>query len=174
MVSALRTPKNRAILLNTDALAAIRNTQAVLVYRNIQPKSTSNSITFASMTIYHKVHGADPGATVYGCFKGTFKLLFKVDPSTSIQALYKDKGSLTMLTSLIESLCGLPSDIIGLAAYVQGSNVYTLSPVFGKDDKGNNKLQCPTWVFLRVKTMYLFTHLVGLIQPSLNTLNFSL
>jgi hypothetical protein len=87
MVSALRTPTNRAIPLNTDALAAIQDTQEVLVYHNIRPKSTDKGITFASMTIYHKMHGADLGATVYGCIKGTFKLLLKADPSTSIQVL---------------------------------------------------------------------------------------
>jgi hypothetical protein len=174
MVSALQTLTNRAIPLNTDALAAIRNTQEVLFYHNIRPKSTGNGITFASMKIYHKVHGANPGATVYGCIKGTFEFLLKADPSTLIQALYKDKGSPTMSMAPIKSLRNLPLDIMGLANYVQVRNVYTLSPVFGKDNEGNNKLQCPTWVFLRVKTMYIFTHLVGLIQPSLNTLNVSL
>jgi hypothetical protein len=174
MVSALQTPTNREVPLNTDALAAIWNTQEVLVYRNICPKSTGNGITFASMTIYHKVHGTNPGATVYGCIKGTFKLLLKADLLTSIQALYKDKGSRTMLTAPIKSLHNLPLDMMGLANYVQVSNTYTLSPAFGKDAKGNKNLQCLTWVFLRMKTMYLFTHLVGLIQPSLNTLNVSL
>ena len=71
-------------------------------------------------------------------------------------------------------LWDFPPDILGLANYVQVSNTYTLSPAFGKDPDGNNKLQRPTWVFLRVKTTYLFSHLVGLIQPSLNLLNVSL
>jgi hypothetical protein len=171
MMSALQTLTNRAISLNTDALAAIWNTQEVLVYRNIRPKSTCNGITFAFMTIYHKVHGANPGATVYGCIKGTFELLLKADPSTSIQALYKDEGGPMMLTAPIKSLHNLSLDIMGLANYIQVSNAYTLSPAFGKDNKENNKFQHPIWVFLRVKTMYLFTHQVGLIQPSLNTLN---
>ncbi len=79
-----------------------------------------------------------------------------------------------MSAAPIESLRNLPLVIMGLANYVQVSNAYTLSPALWKDNKGNNKLQHQTWMFLRVKTMYLFTHLVGLIQPSLNTLNVSL
>jgi hypothetical protein len=91
-----------------------------------------------------------------------------------IQALYEGKNVPMLSMAPIETLCDLPSDIMGLANYNQVSNAYTLSPAFGKDDKGNNKLQCPTRVFLRVKTMYLFSHLVGLIQPSLNILNVSM
>jgi hypothetical protein len=75
-----------------------------------------------------------------------------------------------MVTRPIEWLEDLPLDILGLANYTQVSNVYTLSPAFGKDSDGNEKLQRPTWVFLRVKTTYLFSHIVGLIQPSLNLL----
>jgi hypothetical protein len=64
IVSALRTPTNSVIPLNTKALEAIQNTQEVLVFQNTCPKSTGDGVTFVSMTIYHKVHGANPGATV--------------------------------------------------------------------------------------------------------------
>ena len=60
---------------------------------------------------------------------------------------------------------------MGLGNHVQISNVYTLSPTFGTDEAGNNKLQCPTWIFFRVKTTYQFAHLVGLIQLNLNHIN---
>ena len=60
---------------------------------------------------------------------------------------------------------------MGLGNHVQISNVYTLSPTFGTDEAGNNKLQRPTWIFFRVKTTYQFVHLVGLIQSNLNHIN---
>jgi hypothetical protein len=126
------------------------------------------------MTIYHRVQGADLGATVYGSIKGAYELLLKIDPLTSIQALYKEEGGLTLATAPTKHLRDLPSDIMGLAKYAQICNAYTLSPAFGKDVDGNNKLQRPIWVFLRVKTTYMFSHLVGLIQPGLNLLNLSL
>ena len=63
---------------------------------------------------------------------------------------------------------------MGLGNHVQISNVYTLSPTFGTDEAGNNKLQHPTWIFFRVKTTYQFSHLVGLIQSNLNHINVAL
>jgi hypothetical protein len=39
------------------------------------------------------------------------------------------------------------------------------------DEVGNNKIQRPTWVFLRLKTTYLLSHLVELIQSNLNLIN---
>ena len=127
------------------------------------------------MTIYHQEQGADPGAIVYAGIKGTYELLLKADATTSISALYKDDGGQeTQPTLTLTSIWDFPPDILGLANYIQVSNTYTLSPAFGKDPKGNNNLQHPTWVFLRVKTTYLCLHLVGLIQPSLNLLNVSL
>ncbi len=82
MVLALRTPANRIIPLDAATLEAIRNTPEVLIYGNTLPKSTGNGVTFVAMTIYHTVQGADPGATVYGSIKGTYKLLLKADPAT--------------------------------------------------------------------------------------------
>ena len=60
---------------------------------------------------------------------------------------------------------------MGLGNHVQISNVYTLSPTFGTDEAGNNKLQCPTWIFFRVKTTYQFAHLIVSIQSNLNHIN---
>jgi hypothetical protein len=174
IVSALGTLTNSIIPLNTKAFEAIRNTQEVLVFQNTHPKSTGAVVTFVSITICHKVHGANPGATVYSSIKWSFELLLKADPSTSIQALYEDKNGPTLLTAPIEAMRDLPLDVMGLFNYVQVSNAYTLSPAFGKDGEGNNKLQYPTWVFLRVKIKYPFSHLVGLIQHSLNILNVSM
>ncbi len=167
----LCTPNNRGIPLNQEALSAIRNTQEVLIFRNTRPQSTGDGVTFVSMQIYHKVYGEDPGANVYKCIRGAYELLLKADSDSSIQALYEDAAT---TPDPIVSLNKFPQDIMGLANYVQVSNAYTLSPAFGKDEEGNNKLQHPTYVYMRIKTRYLFSHVVGLIQPSLNILNISM
>jgi hypothetical protein len=41
----------------------------------------------------------------------------------------------------------------------------------GKDDEGNPKLHCPTYVVLRVTTKYAFDHIVGLIQSYLTEMS---
>jgi hypothetical protein len=46
-----------------------------------------------------------------------------------------------------------------------------MSPVNGNDDKGNPKLQCPTYVVLQVTTKYAVDHIVGLIQSYLTKMN---
>ena len=79
-----------------------------------------------------------------------------------------------MSNSPITSQEDFPSDMMGLGNHVQISNVYTLSPTFGTGKAGNNKLQRPTWIFFRVKTMYQFAHLVCLIQSNLNHINVAL
>ena len=94
----------------------------------------------------------------------------RADPTTVIPALYEDAyGPLS--DSPITSLEDFPLDTMRLGNHVQISNVYTLSPTFGTDEAGNNKLQRPTWIFFRVKTTYQFAHLVGLIQSNLNHIN---
>ncbi len=94
----------------------------------------------------------------------------RADPTTVIPALYKDAygpSSDSPITSLEDFLL----DTMELGNHIQISNVYTLSPNFGTDEAGNNKLQCPTWIFFWVKTTYQFAHLVGLIQSNLNHIN---
>ena len=123
-----------------------------------------------SMTVYHKEHGVDPGSNMYKCLRETYSLLLRADPTTVIPALYED-ACRPSSDSPITSLEDFPPDTMGLGNHVQIINVYTLSPTFGMDEAGNNKLQCPTWIFFRVKTTYQFAHLVGLIQSNLNHIN---
>ncbi len=106
-VLALCTPANRIIPLDAAMLEAIQNTQEVLIYRNTHPKSTGDSVAFVSMTINHRVQGADPGDIMYSSIKGTYKLILKADPLTSTQALYKKEGGSTLATAPIEHLRNL-------------------------------------------------------------------
>ena len=122
------------------------------------------------MTVYHKEHGVDPGSNVYKCLWETYSLLLRADPTTVIPALYEDAYGPSSDSS-ITSLEDFPPDTMGLGNHIQISNVYTLSPTFGTDEAGNNKLHRPTWIFFRVNTMYQFAHLVGLIQSDLNRIN---
>jgi hypothetical protein len=85
-----------------------------------------------------------------------------------IPALYKDAYGPSS-DSPITSLEDFPLGTMGLGNHIQINNVYTLSPTFGTDEAGNNKLQRPTWIFFRVKTMYQFAHLVGFFQSNLTT-----
>ncbi len=71
----------------------------------------------------------------------------------------------------ILTVSGYPTDVLGLGNYVQISNPYTLSKMVGKDAEGNLKTQRPTYVFMRISTNLLFSHVVGLIQPNLNQIN---
>ena len=65
-----------------------------------------------------------------------------------IPALYKDAYGPSS-DSPITSLEDLPPDTMGLGNHIQISNVYTLSPTFGTDEAGNNRLQRPTWIFFQ-------------------------
>jgi hypothetical protein len=61
--------------------------------------------------------------------------------------------------------------VLGLHNHKQISNLYTTSPANGKDEEGNPKLQCPTYMVLRVTTKYEFDRIVGLIQSYLTEMN---
>jgi hypothetical protein len=64
-----------------------------------------------------------------------------------------------------------PSNMLSLHNHIQICNLYTMSPANRNDDEGNPKLQCPTYVVLRVTTKYAFDHIVGLIQSYLTEMN---
>jgi hypothetical protein len=64
-----------------------------------------------------------------------------------------------------------PSDMLGLHNHIHICNSYTMSPANGNDDKGNPKLQCPTYVVMRVTTKYAFDHIVSLVQSYLTEIN---
>jgi hypothetical protein len=61
--------------------------------------------------------------------------------------------------------------MLGLHNHIKISNLYTMSPANRKGDEGNPKLQCLTYVVLRVTTKYAFDHIVGLIQSYLTEMN---
>jgi hypothetical protein len=50
------------------------------------------------------------------------------------------------------NLGAFPSNMLGLPNHIQISNSYIMSPANSKDDKGNPKLQRPTYVVLLVAT----------------------
>jgi hypothetical protein len=168
--SSLRRKGDATIPINQHALSAIRDPALKVVFHNAHPRSTGDGITMVSMTVYHKEHGVDPGSNVYRYLWETDSLLLRVDPTTVIPALYEDACGPSSDSS-ITSLENFPPDTMGIGNQVQISNVYTLSPTFGTDEVGNNKLQRPVWIFFRVKTTYQFAHLVGLIQSNLNHFN---
>jgi hypothetical protein len=168
--SSLCRKGDATISINQHALSAIRDPASKVVFRNARPWSTGNGIIMVLMTVFHKEHGVDWGSNVYKCLGEMYYLLLRVDPTTFIPALYEDAYGLSSDSSFTSLENFLP-DTMGLGNYVQISNVYTLSPTFGMDEVGNNKLQRPTWIFFRVKTMYQFAHLVGLIQSNLNHIN---
>jgi hypothetical protein len=60
--------------------------------------------------------------------------------------------------------------MFGLHNHIQICNSY-MSPANRNNDKGNPKLQCPSYVVLQVTTKYAFDHIVGLIQSYLTEMN---
>jgi hypothetical protein len=137
--------------------------------RNLRPQSSGNGVTFASMAIFHKDPMMDPGINMYDCLKKVFELLLRADPQTTILPLYADKGR--VMINPISTVAEYPTDVLGLGNYAQISTSYTLTKMVGKDAKENLKTQCPTYVFMRILTHLLFSHVVGLIQPNLNQIN---
>jgi hypothetical protein len=136
---------------------------------NLRPRSSGNGVTFASIAIFHKDPMVDPGFNVYDCLKNVFELLLRADPRTTILPLYADEAGVTI--NPISMVSGYPTDVLGLGNYAQISNPYTLSKMVGKDAEGNLKTQCQMYVFMRILTNLLFSHVVGLIQPNLNQIN---
>jgi hypothetical protein len=111
----------------------------------------------------------DTGINVYDCLKNVFELLLCADPRTTILRLYADEAGVTI--NPILTVSGYPMDVLGLSNYAQISNPYTPNKMVGKDAEGNLKTQRLTYVFMRISTNLLFSHVVGLIQPNLNQIN---
>jgi hypothetical protein len=61
--------------------------------------------------------------------------------------------------------------MLGLHNHIQICNLYTMSPADGNNDERSPKLQCPTYVVLRVTMKYAFDHIVCLIQSYLIEMN---
>ncbi len=106
---------------------------------------------------------------MYECLKKVFELLLWADLRPTVLLLCANEAGVTI--ALITTIPAYPMDVLGLDNYAQISNVYTLSKVVGKDAKGNQKLQRPTYVYMRISMDLLFSHVVGLIQLNLNQIN---
>jgi hypothetical protein len=61
--------------------------------------------------------------------------------------------------------------MLGLHNHIKICNSYNICPANGTNDKGNPKIQRPTYVVLQVTTKYTFDHIVGLIQSYLTKMN---
>jgi hypothetical protein len=94
-----------------------------------------------------------------------------MDPMATINPLYDEDKEDGHKLVLITKPSLFPSNMLGLHNHIQICNLYTMSPANRKDDEGNPKLQCPTYVVLRVTTKYVFDHIVGLIQSYLTEMN---
>ncbi len=119
------------------------------------------------MTVNHRNQGKSPSTKVYKCIQKFYVYLHKADPTATINPLYnKEEEDAHKFVPIIDP-DAFPSNMLCLHNHIQISNLYTMSPVNGKDDKGNPKLQCSTYVVLRVTTKYAFDHIFGLIQSYL-------
>jgi hypothetical protein len=61
--------------------------------------------------------------------------------------------------------------MFSLHNHIQICSLYTMSLANRNNDEGNPKLQCLTYVVLRVTTKYAFDHIVGLIHSYLTEMN---
>jgi hypothetical protein len=100
---------------------------------------------------------------VYKCTPKFYKYLHKADPTATINPLYDEEEEDGHKFVPIIEPASFPSNMLGLHNHTQICNLYTMSPANRNDDKGNPKLQCPTYVLLQFTTKYAFDHIVGLI-----------
>ncbi len=147
---------------NSDAIKGIKNTR---------PRSGGNGEIFVSMTVNHRNQGKSPSIKVYECIQKFYKYLHKVDPTATIIPLYDEEEEDGQKFARIIEPSLFPSNMLGLHNHIQVCNLYTMSPGNRNNDEGNPKLQCPTYVVLRVTTKYAFDHIIGLIQSYLTEMN---
>jgi hypothetical protein len=160
----------RQILLNTRALAAMQTPSAMVgIPHNLIQQRSRIGIPFASISIFHRDALEDPRANVYEHLKKVFELLLQADPRATVLPLYANEAGVTITP--ITTIAAYPMDVLRLGNYAQISHPYTLSKVVGKDAEGNQKLQQPTYVYMRISTDLFLLHVVGLIQPNLNQIN---
>jgi hypothetical protein len=108
---------------------------------------------------------------VHECIRKFNEYLHKADPTATINPLYKEEEEDALKFVPITDPAAFPSDMLSLHNHIKISNLYIMSPANMKDDKGNPKLQCPTYVVLWVTTKYIFDHIVCLIQSYLTKMN---
>ena len=164
-------PKN--IPLNTVALESICNLMVTVdTPQNLHPWNSGNGVKFTSIAIFHRDPSVNPGVNMYRGLKKVFEMLLHTDPRSDILPLYADEAGVAI--ARITTITAYPADVLGLGNYVQISNPYTLSKIVGKDGEGNPRPQRPTYVYMRISTNLLFSHVVGLIQPTLNQIEVNL
>jgi hypothetical protein len=159
-------PINEAHLVfinsDLDAIKAIKNTC---------PCSRGNGETLVSMTVNHRNQGKSPSIKVYECIQNFYKYLHQADPTPTINPLYNEEEEDGHKFVPITEPSSFPSNMLGLHNHIHICNSYTMSPANGNDGEGNPKLQCPTYLVLRVTTKYAFDHIVSLIQSYLTEMN---
>jgi hypothetical protein len=97
--------------------------------------------------------------------------LHKANPTATINPLYNEEEEDSHKFVPITETSSFLSNMLGFHNHKQVCNLYTMSLANGNDDEGNPKLQCPTYVVLRVTTKYAFDQIVGLIQSYLTEMN---
>ncbi len=159
-------PINEAHLVhinsNLDAIKAIKITY---------PCIGDNRETFACMVVNHRNQGEYPSNKVYECVQKFYKYLHKADPMATIKLVYNKEEEDGHKFVPITDPASFPSNMLSLHIHIQICNSYTMSPANRNNDKGNPKLQRPTYVVLQVTTKYTFDHIVGLIQSYLTKMN---
>jgi hypothetical protein len=159
-------PINEAHLVyinsDSDAIKGIKNTHSC---------SGGNGEKIVSMMVDHRHQGESPSTKVYEFIQIFYKCLHKTDPTGTINLLYNKEEVDAHKVVLITDLASFPSNMLGLHNHIQICKSYTMSLANRNDDKGNHKLQCPTYVVLQVTTKYAFDHIVGLIQSYLTKMN---
>jgi hypothetical protein len=113
------------------------------------------------MTVNHRKQGKFLSTKVYECICKFYECLHKAE-------LYNEDEDDAHRFIPITDPAAFPSDTLGLHNHIQISNLYTMSPANGKDEESKLKLQCLTYVVLRITTKYAFEHIIGLIQSYLN------
>jgi hypothetical protein len=124
-----------------------------------------------SMMVNHRNQGKSPSIKVYECIQKFYEYLHKADPTATIYPLYNEEEEDGHKFVPITEPTSFPSNLLGLHNHIQIYNSYTVSPANGIDDKGNPKLQRPTYVVLQITTKYAFDHIVSLIQSYLTKMN---
>ncbi len=163
--SSMITPRiSWHIPINEAHLAFINsNLDAIKGIKNTRPCSGRNGETFVSMTVNHRNQGKSPSIKGYECIQNFYQYFHKADPMATINPLYNDKEEDGHKFVPITESSLFPSNMLGIHNHIQICNLYTMSPANGNDDEGSPKLQCPTYLVLRVTTKYAFDHIVGLI-----------
>ncbi len=135
--TSMITPRiSRHIPINKAHLEYINSDpDAIKGIKNTRPCSEDNGETCVSMMVNHRNQGEPPSTKVYECIQKFYKLLCKADPMATINPLYdKEEEDAHKFIPTTDPVA-FPSDMLGLHNPIQISNLYTMSPANGKDDR---------------------------------------